>query len=279
MRAYNATRNGRQAWLALVNHFKRDAQRDRVKDHAYAAIAAAKYYSEKKHFTFETYVTIHQDAYADLKQYGEVMSEEKRVRDLLANIKDNSAAANAAKGTILATSTLRNNFSNAVAHLSMTLQLGQALQENRNISSTTTGKGNNRGGHGGRGGRGRGKGKNIYLGSYSPDQWRKFSAKDKKKVYEGRQKSAESQAQGSQGRQVAATATDGQSTIAASVSSNTNNVQIEQAILQGTLQGSAAVGEKHSNTDSAGLQMSRRRVNAITSSPRVGRLQCIQAGT
>ena len=88
MRAYNATRNGRASWQALINHFEGDAQRDRVKDHAYAAIAAAKYYGDRKKFTFETYVTIHQDSYADLSQYGEIVSEEKRVRDLLQGIKD-----------------------------------------------------------------------------------------------------------------------------------------------------------------------------------------------
>ena len=49
-------------------HFEGDAQRDRVKDNAYASLAAAKYYGERKKFTFETYVTIHQDAYADLEQ-------------------------------------------------------------------------------------------------------------------------------------------------------------------------------------------------------------------
>ena len=125
MRAHNVTRNGRQAWRALVNHFEGDAQRDCVKDAAYASIAAARYYGEKKKFTFETYVSIHQDAYADLEQYGEIISEEKRVRDLLTNIKDSSATANAAKGTILATPHLRANFSNAVAHLATTLQLGQ----------------------------------------------------------------------------------------------------------------------------------------------------------
>jgi hypothetical protein len=76
MRAYNATRNGRASWLVFVNHFEGDAQRDRVKDHAYAAITAAKYYGDRKKFLFETYVTIHQDAYSDLIQYGEVISEE-----------------------------------------------------------------------------------------------------------------------------------------------------------------------------------------------------------
>jgi hypothetical protein len=130
-----------------VNHFEGDAQRDRVKDHAYAAIAAAKYYGDRKKFTFETYVTIHQDLYADLSQYGEIISEEKRVRDLLQGIKDNSAAANAAKGTILATPTLRNSFDNAVAHLATTLQLNTSINDTRNVSLTGTYNGNNRGGH------------------------------------------------------------------------------------------------------------------------------------
>jgi len=35
---------------------------------------------------------------------------------------------------------------------------------------------------------------------------------------------------------------------------------MDNAILQGTLQGSAAVGEKRSNAESAGSQMSRRRI-------------------
>jgi hypothetical protein len=56
MRAQNVTRNGRQAWLSLIDHFEGDAQRDRVKDAVYASIASARYYGDKKKFTFETYV-------------------------------------------------------------------------------------------------------------------------------------------------------------------------------------------------------------------------------
>jgi hypothetical protein len=58
MHAHNSTRNGRQARLSLLGHFEGDAQRDRVKDNAFASIMAAKYYGECKKFTFETYVTI-----------------------------------------------------------------------------------------------------------------------------------------------------------------------------------------------------------------------------
>jgi hypothetical protein len=287
MRAFNATRNGRQAWLALVNHFEGDAQRDRVKDAAYVAIAAACYYGDKKKFTFEMYVTIHQDAYSNLEQYREIISEEKRVQDLLTNIKDNSPAANAAKGTILATPALRTSFSNAVAHLSTTLQLGQS-QDTRNISSTNTmkGSGNNRGGDGGKGnhggrGRGRGQGKggrNIYLGSYHPDQWRALLAEDKKRVIEGRLKSAE-QSQQDQGRagtggirQLAAVSTkDGNSMFMDQADQTTQGgitMGMDHALLQGTLQGSAAVGDKRPNTDSAGSYMSRRRTSKMVSSVR-----------
>ncbi|MFN9981880.1 MAG: hypothetical protein ACK53Y_18285, partial [bacterium] len=100
--------------------------------------------------------------------------------------------------------TLRNNFNNAVAHLATTLQLSMSLNDSRNISLANTG-GRGRGGRdsnrGGRGGRGRGRGRNTYLGSYSPEQWRKLSREEKQKVFEGRQKSAEqrSQAQASVG--------------------------------------------------------------------------------
>ncbi len=84
-------------------------------------------------------MTIHQDAYAGLEQHGEIISEEKRVHDLLTGIKDNSPATNAANGIILSTPNLRTNFMNAVAHLATTLQLSQSLQEPRNLSAAHTG--------------------------------------------------------------------------------------------------------------------------------------------
>lgn len=51
------------------------------------------------------------------------------------------------------------------------------------------GRGHGRGCNGA--GCGHGHGRNIYLGSYSPDQWRSLSAKDKQRVYDGRRKLAE----------------------------------------------------------------------------------------
>jgi hypothetical protein len=85
---------------------------------------------------------------------------------------------------------------NAVTHLATTLQLSQSLQVPRNISAIHTGRGDSGGrgrgrGQGREGGRGRGRGRNIYLGSYTPDQWRKLSSDNKKRVIDGHQKSAD----------------------------------------------------------------------------------------
>jgi hypothetical protein len=64
--------------------------------------------------------------------------EEKRVGDILQGIQDNSPAANAAKGTVLATPNLRNNFNKAVAHLATALQLSMSVNDSRNVSSAST---------------------------------------------------------------------------------------------------------------------------------------------
>ena len=98
MKQYSNTRNGRAAWLAMLAYYEGSAARDRVKESAYAAIANAKYHREKKRFSFDTYVNIHQEAYQDLRQNDEIIPEDKRVRDLLTGIKDQSL--NAAKQMI-----------------------------------------------------------------------------------------------------------------------------------------------------------------------------------
>jgi len=59
IRSFNTSRNGRAAWQALLDHYEGDAQKDRVKDAAYASIAQACYFGDRKRFSFETYITIH----------------------------------------------------------------------------------------------------------------------------------------------------------------------------------------------------------------------------
>jgi len=66
MKQFSSTRNGRAAWLAIIAYYEGSAARDRVKEAAYAAIANAKYHGERKKFSFDVYVKIHQEAYQDL---------------------------------------------------------------------------------------------------------------------------------------------------------------------------------------------------------------------
>jgi hypothetical protein len=173
------------------------------------------------------------------------------------------------------------------------------MNDTHNISTAITGnvtrgggggRQNNRGGHGGRG---RGKGRNTYLGSYSPEQWRKLSKEKKQKVFDGRNKSAEQRAQqnlgaavrfknGNTNRGIASVVmqqgeADNQSQLtgfASNMLMNPSNISTVQSnnmgpsILQGTLNGSAAVGDKRTNADSAGSFMSRRRINTCVTSQR-----------
>lgn len=277
MHNYNSTRNGHNAWMALLNHYKGEAQKDCVKGQAYSNILPTKYHGEKKKFNFETYITIHQEAYEGLKQYSEHIFQEKRVCDLLTGIKD--PMANAAKQAILATPHLRNSFTNAVTYLATSLQLNLALQDTRNIGPTNTksgrgGRGGCRGGgHGGQGGgRGRGHGRNIYLGSYSPEQWHKLSAEDKKRVQEGRQRSADQRSQG--GTQHSTQGGGG--TGAKNLSIMGTNLDAQSAITLPTaiadgqsqtlftsISNSANPDNKRSNPDNAGSHMSQRGLNKI----------------
>jgi hypothetical protein len=93
-----------------------------------SSIATAKYHGEKKCFSFETYVTIHQEAFEDLEQYREHISEEKWVRDQLQGIKD--PTINAAKEGTIANPNLQSNFNSAVTHSATSLQLSMSLYGN-----------------------------------------------------------------------------------------------------------------------------------------------------
>jgi hypothetical protein len=132
------------------------------------------------------------------------------------------------------------------------------LPDVRNISSaiTTTGrggrKGNNRGRGRGRGGKGRGGGgRNIYLGNYNAEQWRALSAKDKKRVREGRKRSAEQQSQ-------------------TPTTINVSQVTTTEPDMQSTLTTPTAV-VRRVDTENAGSAMTRRRINAITTGARGNR--------
>jgi len=235
-----------------------------MKEAAYASIANAKYLGEKKKFSFDTYINIHQEAYQDLRQHDEVIPEDKRVRDLLTAIKDQTF--NAAKQTTMAIQDLRTDFATAVADVVTTIQMNVALvPDNRNISETNTGhgrgnatnggRGQGRGGCGGRAGRGgRGRGGNVYLGTYSPAQLWALSAEDKKKVTDGRKHSAEQSQQSQAGLQISQV-----------VIGQQQELDEQSAITMGM---ATINNQQRAHAKSAGSVMTRRRLMAIVSRAR-----------
>jgi hypothetical protein len=89
-----------------------------------------------------------------------------------------------------------------------------------------------------------------------------LSPEDKKHVIEGRQKPTDQNtSQGGGGLAcnlsnvvITNTETDNQSQLTGTIGTMTQCNALEQSILQGTIQGSAVIGNKRSNTDSAGSQ-------------------------
>lgn len=164
----------------------------------------------------------------------------------------------------------------AVTHLATSLQLSMSLQDTRNISSANTGsargRGRGRGRGGGSGQGGRGRGRNIYLGSYSPDQWRKLSSEDKKRVQEGRQKSAEQRSQtGNQkpaGNRNLSTITTGMPDIDTQSQITIPTALVDSQSMANISTSQASQDNKRANPESAGSAISRRRLAAISSSIR-----------
>jgi len=69
----------------------------------------------------------------DLRQHNEIIPEDKRVRDFLTGIKDQSL--NAAKQTVMAIWDLQTDFAATVAHMATTIQMNAALiPDNQNVS-------------------------------------------------------------------------------------------------------------------------------------------------
>ena len=93
MQEHDKKRDGCKAWKSLITHYEGDSVINRNKEADYVSITCSEYLRDRGAFTFETYVTLHQQAHLDLERYGEAIPESKKVRGLLAGIKDGNALA------------------------------------------------------------------------------------------------------------------------------------------------------------------------------------------
>ena len=116
VKAFEATRNGRGAWLALMSHYEGRAFRENSINEAYSTIENSCYIGETQNFSFEQYITLYQGAYTTLEEYNENVNEEKRVCDFLRNINCNKLAS--AVNVVRATERFASNFTETANFLS-----------------------------------------------------------------------------------------------------------------------------------------------------------------
>jgi len=179
--SHDHLRNGRGAWLALIEHYIGANEQNCIKDAAYASIQNATYAGERCNWTFEQYYHVHQDAHYDLETYGEHISENKKVTNFLRGI--SAPQCEVAKAVVLSNSTYMNDFTVATQYIVSTLNvtiLNNITSSKRNISGT------NRRNDGKKQGRTK-KGKKVTR-SFTPEEWRKLSKEQKKEILDARAK-------------------------------------------------------------------------------------------
>jgi len=96
---FNTSKNGRAAWTALTKFYQGSDYVERMKDSAFATLKHAHYRGEAKNFTWEKYVNIHKEAHQKLMDAGyndgRGMDEETKIHHLKANIRAEAGLENA----------------------------------------------------------------------------------------------------------------------------------------------------------------------------------------
>ena len=81
MQEHDKKQDGHKAWKSMVAHYEGDSVINRNKEAAYTSITHAEYLGSRHNFTFEMFVTLHQQAYLDLGKYEKAIPESKKVQD------------------------------------------------------------------------------------------------------------------------------------------------------------------------------------------------------
>mmetsp|Transcript_687 Transcript_687/g.1003 ORF Transcript_687/g.1003 Transcript_687/m.1003 type:complete len:475 (+) Transcript_687:126-1550(+) len=183
VKAFDKTKDGRNAVLTLKRQCEGTSAIQTRKAAAYARIASARYNGQKRGFTFDTYVELHQTAYNTLSELNEAVPETKKVTDFLAGIGDPRLTN--AKDFILADPTKLQDFE-ACQQFLKTLIYNKTTQEKheRHISAISGGnKPNSKPAKRGGGKRARMdiNNKNL-VRSYSREEWMKLSDEQRAEI-------------------------------------------------------------------------------------------------
>lgn len=187
---YDSARDGRAAIKALTSHYEGTTQISKARAQAYEEIRTAEYHGERRNFTFENYVHRHTKAHKTLEEYGEIISEQKKVSDFLNGIK--SADSNMLAGKAAAhTDAKYNQDFTECSNFMLNFIQAQSKPNARNISATDS---NSRA----RGkkpfkGKGKGRGSSPTPNSnpattYSPGKWKQLTKEQQDDVRRLRKK-------------------------------------------------------------------------------------------
>ena len=104
--------NGRDTYLALKGHYLGEAYISRMHASADKMMKTAFYDRRSRNFTYEKYCEILIQAFNDIEETGEDVTEERKMRTFLKELND--LCCEAAKHTIRVTLNLRNSVANAM---------------------------------------------------------------------------------------------------------------------------------------------------------------------
>jgi hypothetical protein len=137
------TRNGRDAYMLLFDHFLGPNDVGNMASEAETKLTGTLYSGEKKHFKWETYVSIHTEQHPvlnGLKDYGHAgIYDSSKVRHLLKGIK--TTELDVCKTQVMASPSLSDNFSATVELYSTFIKQMKTENPQLNVSEVSFARG------------------------------------------------------------------------------------------------------------------------------------------
>ena len=190
IKTFRRARDGRSAYLALVQHNMGSSKWDKIIDACETYILRNEWNGRNIRFTLKMHIGKHREAHNELMrasqfvQY-EIPNEHTRVTRLLKSITSKDAAILAAVAFIQGTPAKRDNFESAADYLLLTAPTAKDVERSYRISALTLGNDDNKSGNGG--GRRPDIGKTgVELRYYKRSEYEKLNSNQRAELHEWR---------------------------------------------------------------------------------------------
>jgi len=181
IKKFDKAKDGRKAVLALKRQAEGLSATQTRKAAAYASLNASQYRGARRGYTYDNYVSVHQEAHNELLDLDEPVPETKKVTDFLKGIQDPILAVG--KTVVLGDPSKMSDFLECQQYLAtIVLNTGNQAKLERNVSAARTG---DNGGSGGS--EGSALVDKMRGGSYSDAQWGGLSQAQKERILKYRE--------------------------------------------------------------------------------------------